>query len=93
MPGLPIPPAHEVIRALSSQRFQVVSQKGRHIEMKKTTPNFGFRGILISKSSIDFVCNLQLNLKSLKKEAIPPSALKFLQLSAKEILRKRRLKI
>lgn len=35
MPKLPTPSAREVIKALSSQGFQVVSQKGSHIKMKK----------------------------------------------------------
>ncbi|MEL7665534.1 MAG: type II toxin-antitoxin system HicA family toxin [Methanosarcina mazei] len=35
MPKLPTPSAREVIRALSGQGFQVVSQRGRHIKMKK----------------------------------------------------------
>jgi len=39
MPKLPTPSAHEVIRALSGQGFQVVSQKGSHIKMKKIAPN------------------------------------------------------
>ena len=34
MPKLPTPSAREVIRALSSQGFQVVSQKGSHIKLK-----------------------------------------------------------
>ena len=39
MPKLPTPSAREVIRALSSQGFQVVSQKGSHIKMKKIAPD------------------------------------------------------
>ncbi len=39
MPELPTPSAREVIRALSGQGFQVVSQKGSHIKMKKIAPN------------------------------------------------------
>jgi predicted RNA binding protein YcfA (HicA-like mRNA interferase family) len=39
MPKLPILSAREIIRALSSQGFQGVSQKGSHIKMKKRTPN------------------------------------------------------
>lgn len=39
MPKLPTPSAREVIRALSSQGFQVVSQRGSHIKMKKTAQN------------------------------------------------------
>jgi len=35
MPKLPTPSAREVIRALSSLGFQVVSQRGSHIKMKK----------------------------------------------------------
>lgn len=35
MPKLPTPSAREVIKALSSQGFQVVSQRGSHIKMKK----------------------------------------------------------
>ena len=39
MSKLPTPSAREVIRALSGQGFQVVSQKGSHIKMKKIAPN------------------------------------------------------
>jgi predicted RNA binding protein YcfA (HicA-like mRNA interferase family) len=39
MPKLPTPSAREIIRALSSQGFQVASQKGSHIKMKKIAPN------------------------------------------------------
>lgn len=39
MPKLPTPSAREVIRALSSLGFQVVSQKGSHIKMKKIAPD------------------------------------------------------
>ena len=39
MPKLPTPSARKVIRALSGQGFQVVSQKGSHIKMKKIAPN------------------------------------------------------
>jgi predicted RNA binding protein YcfA (HicA-like mRNA interferase family) len=39
MPKLPTPSAREVIRALSGQGFQVVSQKGSHIKMKKIDQN------------------------------------------------------
>lgn len=39
MPKLPTLSAREVIRALSSQGFQVVSQKGSHIKMKKIALN------------------------------------------------------
>ncbi|WP_157197100.1 type II toxin-antitoxin system HicA family toxin [Methanosarcina lacustris] len=34
MPKLPTPSAHEIIRALNGQGFQVVSQKGSHIKIK-----------------------------------------------------------
>jgi predicted RNA binding protein YcfA (HicA-like mRNA interferase family) len=39
MSKLPTPSAREVIRALRGQGFQVVSQKGSHIKMKKIAPN------------------------------------------------------
>ena len=39
MPKLPTPSAREIIRVLSGQGFQVVSQKGSHIKMKKIAPN------------------------------------------------------
>ena len=39
MPKLPTPSALEVIKALSSQGFQVISQKGSHIKMKKKAPD------------------------------------------------------
>ena len=39
MPKLPTPSAHEVIKALNSQGFQVISQKGNHIKMKKKAPD------------------------------------------------------
>jgi len=39
MPKLPTPSAREVIRVLSSQGFQVVSQKGSHIKMKRVALN------------------------------------------------------
>ena len=39
MPKLPTPSAREVIRAINSQRFEVVYQKGSHIKMKKTASN------------------------------------------------------
>lgn len=39
MPKLPTPSALEVIKALSSQGFQVISQKGSHIKMKKKIPD------------------------------------------------------
>lgn len=39
MPKLPTLSAREVIKALSSQGFQVVSQKGSHIKMKKIALN------------------------------------------------------
>jgi predicted RNA binding protein YcfA (HicA-like mRNA interferase family) len=39
MPKLPTPSAREAIRALSGQGFQVVSQKGSHIKMKKIDQN------------------------------------------------------
>jgi predicted RNA binding protein YcfA (HicA-like mRNA interferase family) len=39
MPKLPILSALEVIKALNSQGFQVISQKGSHIKMKKKTPD------------------------------------------------------
>lgn len=39
MPKLPTPSALEVIKALNSQGFQVVSQKGSHIKLKKKTPD------------------------------------------------------
>jgi hypothetical protein len=47
--------AYFLVRKLdiASYGFRVVSQKGSHIKMKKITPNFGFRGILISKSPIE----------------------------------------
>lgn len=38
MPKLPILSTREVIRTLKSQGFQVISQKGSHIKMKKTSP-------------------------------------------------------
>lgn len=37
MPKFPVLSAHEIIKALSSQGFQVVSQKGSHIKMKMKT--------------------------------------------------------
>jgi predicted RNA binding protein YcfA (HicA-like mRNA interferase family) len=39
MPQLPTPSAREIIRVLWSQGFQVVSQKGSHIKMKKIAQN------------------------------------------------------
>ncbi|MGB9929827.1 MAG: type II toxin-antitoxin system HicA family toxin [Methanosarcina sp.] len=39
MPKLPILSAREVIKALSNQGFQVVSQKGSHIKMKRISLN------------------------------------------------------
>ena len=39
MPKILILSAREVIRALSGKGFEVVSQKGSHIKMKKITPN------------------------------------------------------
>jgi len=39
MPKLPTPSSREIVRALSGKGFEVVSQKGSHIKMKKITPN------------------------------------------------------
>ncbi len=39
MTKLPLLSAHKVIKALSSIGFQVVSQKGSHIKMKRKTSN------------------------------------------------------
>lgn len=54
--------------------------------------NFQRQSILNIKITNYSLCGSQLNLKSLMKEVTPPSASKFLPLSAKEILKKRRLK-
>jgi predicted RNA binding protein YcfA (HicA-like mRNA interferase family) len=37
MPKLPVLSAREVVKGLNNQGFQVVSQKGSHIKMKKKT--------------------------------------------------------
>ncbi|AKB28105.1 hypothetical protein MSSIT_1386 [Methanosarcina siciliae T4/M] len=42
MPKLPTPSALEVIKVLNNQGFQVISQKGSHIKMKKKAPDKTF---------------------------------------------------
>ncbi|AKB32035.1 hypothetical protein MSSIH_1345 [Methanosarcina siciliae HI350] len=42
MPKLPTPSVLEVIKALNNQGFQVISQKGSHIKMKKKAPDKTF---------------------------------------------------
>lgn len=37
MPKLPVLSAREIIKALSGQGFQVLSQKGSHVKMKRKT--------------------------------------------------------
>ncbi len=52
MPRLHIPSAREVTRGLMARDLRFCLDR-KPIKMKKITPNFGFRGILISKSPID----------------------------------------
>lgn len=46
MAKLPILSAHKIIKALKNIGFDVVSQKGSHIKMKKKTSNETFTAII-----------------------------------------------
>ncbi len=52
MTKLPILSAHETIKALNSIGFQVVSQKGSHIKMKRKNDNETFTVIIPNYNEI-----------------------------------------
>ena len=46
MTRIPLLSAHKVIKVLEAAGFQIVSQKGSHIKMKKRTPDSTFVTII-----------------------------------------------
>ena len=46
MTRIPLRAAHKVIKVLEAAGFQIVSQKGSHIKMKKRTPDSTFVTII-----------------------------------------------